>query len=235
MTPESAGSEYGQGHDPGKGKQMATMIERQAASVQKELDKLIARLAREQARLVKKTAAAEKLGANCTSEEWFGGKRDEFTPEQAWSWIDMEGSKREIADLERQIANAEKRLAKLTGKVEAQQEANAAKEAEETRIGQIETRFLTAEQVEANRKRKEEEYQKWLAEFKAECLKDGIKIDKACASYFTGWTKGGKRFFIDGNCGYTVRSRHCYSLRIDGVTLFTSGEFFTAYRYLMKH
>ena len=213
---------------------MATMIERQAASVQKELEKLNARLAREQARLVKRTAAAEKLGANCTREEWFGGKRDEFTPEQAWSWIDMEGSKREIADIEGQIANAEKRLAKLTGKVEAQQEANAAEAAEVERIGKIETKMLSEEEREANAARRKEEYEKWLAEFKAECLKDGIIIDEACGRWFSGTAANGKRFRMEGNNGWTVRSRHCYTLTIDGYTVFTSGEFVTAYRYLMQ-
>lgn len=210
-------------------------MERKAASVQKELDKLNARRIREQAKLEKKTAAAEKVGATCTREEWFAGMREAYTDEQKDAWFEMSCAKTDLADTERQIAQAERNLAKLTGKVEAQQEANAAREAEETRINSIEIRFLTAEQIEANRKAKEAEYEKWLAEFKAECLKDGIRIDKACGSFFTGWTKNGKRFFIDGNCGYTSRSRHCYTLKINGETIFTSGEFFTAYRYLMKH
>lgn len=214
---------------------MATMIERQAASVQKELDKLTARLAREQAKLAKKTAAAEKLNATCTCEEWYAGMREAYTPEQGWAWCEARHAKQDVEDTERQIANAQKRLDKLTGKVDEQNAKIAAKEQEISRIGNIENRFLTAEQIETNRKAKEEEYQKWLAAFKAECAKDGIEIDKACASYFTGKTKCGKRFFIDKNCGFTTRSWHCYSLRIAGETLFTSGEFFTAYRYLMTH
>ena len=214
---------------------MASMIERQVESVRKEIEKLNARKAREIAQLAKKTAAAEKIGANCTKEEWFAGMREAFTDEQRGAWFNMECAKDLVAETERGIANAEKRLAKLTGKFEAQQEATAARTQEETRIGKIEIRFLTAEQVEANRKQKEAEYQKWLAEFKAECAKDGIKIEAACANWFEGWTKGGKWFQMAINNGYTIRSRHCYSLQIAGDTVFTSGEFMTAYRYLMKH
>ena len=224
------------GVDPGKARanEMATMIEKKAASVQKELEKLTARLAREKARAEKKAAAAEKLGAICTDEEWFGGKRDTFTNEQAWAWIDWTGAKRDIQDTERQIENAQKRLDKLTGKVEEQQEERAKEEAIIARCNSIENRMLTQEEREAKAARKEAEYQKWLAEFKAECLKDGIIIDNACATWFDGTAANGKRFFIDRNNGWTERSWHCYSLTIDGVTIFTSGEFTTAYRYLMQ-
>ena len=207
---------------------MATMIERQAASVQKELEKLNARLVREQKALEKKTAAAVKLGANCTREEWFAGKRDEYTPEQ-------EGEKRHISETEGSIANAEKRLAKLTGKVEAQQEATAKEAAEVARISNIETKWIemTPEEKEERAAKRKAEYEKWLAGFKAECLKDGIVIEEVIGRYFKGLTANGKRFFLDGNNGYTNRSRYCYTLTINGNTVFTSGEFVTAYRYLM--
>lgn len=218
----------------GKGNRMATMIERQAASVQKELDKLNARLAREQAKLVKKTAAAEKIGATCTREEWFAGMREAYTDEQRWAFTEKWSAERDVEDTERQIANAEKRLAKLTGKVDAQQEANAKETAEVERIGKIEIKMLSEEEREANAARRKEEYEKWLAEFKAECLKDGIIIDEACGRWFSGTAANGKRFHLDGNSGWTTRSRHCYTLTMNGVTVFTSGEFLTAYRYLMK-
>lgn len=214
---------------------MATMIERQAASVQKELEKLNARLAREQARLAKKTAAAEKLNATCTREEWFAGMREAYTDEQRWAFTEKWSAERDVEDTERQIANAEKRLAKLTGKVEAQQEANAQDAAEVERIGKIETAWAkaTPEQIEENRRRREAEYKAWLEQFKAECLKDGITIDRVCGRFFTGTAANGKRFCIDGNCGWTNRSRKCYSLTINGNMVFSSGEFVTAYRYLM--
>ena len=214
---------------------MATMIERQAASVQKELEKLNARLAREQAKLAKKTAAAEKLGATCTEHEWYAGKREEYTPEQGWAWCEALHAKKDVEDTERQIVNAEKRLAKLTGKVEAQNESNAKEAAEIERIGKIETAWAkaTPEQVEENRRRREAEYKAWLEQFKAECLKDGIIIDRVCGRFFTGTAANGKRFCIDGNCGWTNRSRKCYSLTINGNMVFSSGEFVTAYRYLL--
>lgn len=214
---------------------MATMIERKAESILKELEKLNARLVREQTRLDKKTAAAEKIGANCTEAEWFAGMREAYTAEQKEAWFDKSCAEDAVADTLRQIKNAETRLAKVTGKVEAQQEANAQEAAEVERIGKIEIRYLTAEQMEANRKAKEAEYQKWLESFKADCLKDGIKIDEAFAGYFSGWTKGGKRFRMEGNNGWTTRSIHCYTLTVAGETVFTSGEFLTAYRYIMKH
>ena len=213
---------------------MATMIERQAESVRKELEKLNARLVRQQKKLVKETANAEKLGATCTREEWFGGMREKYTNEQAWAWIYWTGAQEDIQETEGQIENAQKRLDKLTGKVEAQQEERAKEEAVVARCESIEQRMLTQAEREANAARKEAEYQKWLAEFKAECLKDGIIIDNACGTWFDGTAANGKRFYLDRNNGWTDRSWHCYSLTIGGETVFTSGEFLTAYRYLMK-
>lgn len=210
------------------------MIERKAESERKEIAKLEARLARETAKLEKKIAAAEKIGANCTREEWFSGMREAYTDEQRFAWSEVFSAQKDVEDTTSRLDSAHKRLEKLTGKVEAQQEANAAKEQEETRIGQIETKFLSAEQIEANRKNREAEYEAWLAEFKAECLKDGITIDRANGRWFDGTDANGKRFYMEGNNGWTVRSRHCYTLTIDGNTIFTSGEFLTAYMYLMK-
>lgn len=214
---------------------MATMIERQAASVHKELEKLSARLVREQAKLAKKTAAAEKIGATCTRAEWFAGMREAYTDEQRWAFTEKWSAENDVADTEGRIANAEKRLAKLTVKVEAQQEATANEAAEVERISRIETKWIdaTPEQREADAARRKAEYEKWLAEFKAECLADGIIIDRVCGRYFTGTAANGKRFFLDGNSGWTNRSRKCYTLTINGNTVFTSGEFLTAYRYLM--
>lgn len=222
------------GGSPGKdGNKMATMIERQAASVQKELDKLNARLTREQARLNKLTAKAEAVGATCTRDEWYAGMREAYTDEQKDAWFDVACATRDVEDTKSQIENAEKRLAKLTGKVEARKEADEKEAAEVERIGKIEMKMLSEEQIKANAARREAEYEKWLAEFKAECLKDGIEIDEACGRWFSGKAANGKRFHLDGNCGWTTRSRHCYTLTINGNTVFTSGEFVTAYRYLM--
>ena len=94
--------------------------------------------------------------------------------------------------------------------------------------------MLTQAEQEANAAQRKAEYERWLAEFKAECLKDGIIIDNACGTWFDGTAANGKRFYLDRNNGWTDRSWHCYSLTIGGETVFTSGEFNTAYRYLMK-
>ena len=210
------------------------MIERKAESERKEIAKLEARLQREQAKLEKKVAAAEKIGANCTRAEWFAGKREEFTDEQRWAFTEVWSAQDDVVDTTSRLNSARKRLDKLTGKIEAQQEANAKETAEVERIGKIEIKMLSEEEREANAARRKEEYEKWLAEFKAECLKDGIIIDEACGRWFSGTAANGKRFHLDGNSGWTTRSRHCYTLTMNGVTVFTSGEFLTAYRYLMQ-
>lgn len=208
------------------------MIERQAESVRKELEKLNARREREIKRFEKKYAAAEKIGATCTREEWFAGMREQYTNEQGWAWIEWTSAKEDIEDTERQIANAEKRYAKLSGKAEERAAADAAEAAEVERISKIEIRFITPEQQKANAARRKAEYEKWLAEFKAECLKDGIIIDEASHIWFSGTTPNGKRFYLELNGGWTTRSNHCYSLHINRETIFTSGEFVTAYRYI---
>lgn len=207
---------------------MATMIEKKAESARKDLEKLLARKERQEKTLAKKTAIAEKFNCVWTREQWFGGKREEATPEQANAYFDYHFAEQDLAETVQSIEKAEKRFARLTGEAESLIRTKEAEEKEVNRINKIEANFLTAEQQERN-------YEKWLKQFKAECLKDGIVIHEACASYFTGLTKNGKKFFLDGNNGFTDRSWHCYSLTIDGHNIFTSGEFLTAYRYLMKH
>lgn len=64
---------------------------------------------------------------------------------------------------------------------------------------------------------------------KQDCLKDGIVVEDACSSFIYGTTPSGKSFMISSNDGYTERSWHCYSVRINGNTIFTSGEFWRAY------
>jgi hypothetical protein len=84
------------------------------------------------------------------------------------------------------------------------------------------------------RQKAEEEYQKWLAWFKDECLKDGVVIDEASNNYVIGITPSGQKFSFWINNGYTERSWHCYSLTIGGRTIFTSGEFWRCYN-TVKH
>lgn len=52
----------------------------------------------------------------------------------------------------------------------------------------------------------------------------------------TGVTASGKRFVWDGNNGWTIRSRYCGSLYIEGVgTVFTSGTIAKAVEYIINN
>lgn len=214
-----------------------TMIEKRAESIRKEIEKMNKSLATHKERLEKKTEKAAKLNALEYNEKWDteGERINECmlrrTPENAkayGAWWAMRLEKDEVEDLERRIANAKARLAKLLPEVEAKAEKNA----EDERIEEMETKFFnfttkTAEQRKA-------EYEAWLKEFKAECLKDGVVIEEVNGWAITGKTKSGKQFGCYGNSGCTERSRHCYTLYIDREMIFTSGDFTTCYR-LLKH
>lgn len=208
-----------------------TMLEKQIASVEKELAKLAARLERNEAKLEKATAKAEKLNAIEFDEKW-----NEVNPENPMfrkpeympaveAYFDHHSAKREVEETKQAIENANKRYAKLTGKAVEQGEKNA----EAQRVERIESGWLKMTAAE-----RKAEYEKWLAEFKAECAKDGIKIETASGRWVIGETPNGKRFQIIINSGFTERSLHCYTLTIDGETIFTSGDFSTAYARIKR-
>lgn len=212
---------------------MASMVEKKAESIRKEIAKLEARLEKHEAKLAKVTAKAEKMDALEFKEIW-----NETNPENPMmrksehipyvsAYMDYFSEKREVEDIKSRLENANKRLEKLMPKVD---EVEA--EAKDTaRIAGIEAGWLhnikTAEEKKA-------EYEAWLAQFKAECLKDGIIIEEATGSWVSGITASGKRFCMYINSGFTERSMHCYTLRIDGETIFTSGDFTTGYRIIRK-
>lgn len=51
-----------------------------------------------------------------------------------------------------------------------------------------------------------------------------------------GFTKGGRKYVWEGNCGITAKSRYCGSLWIDGEgTVFTSGTIVKAVEYILKY
>lgn len=216
---------------------MATMIERKAESERKEIAKLEKRLEREEAKLAKATAKAEKMDALERKEIWDepnpenpGWRKPEHIPYVS-AFMDYVGACHDVEDTKRRLENAKKRLAALMPKVEALEEES--KEAE--RIGNIERgciKWVTLTKEDLERMRAE--YEKWLAEFKAECKRDGVTIDEASGAFVNGLTKSGKRFVLYINNGWTDRSFHCYTLRINGETIFTSGEFETAYRVIKK-
>lgn len=206
-----------------------TMNERKAESIRKEIEKLEKRLAREQASAEKKAAIAESRNATCTEKEWFGGMRESYTAEQRDAWFDAYWAMDQVQETKEAIEKAQKRLEKVTGQITERQEIEEEARKEKAHIDEIEKSFINA-----SMRSNEDDYQKWFAEFKAECLKDGIVIEIAKANFFSGFTKSGKRFILDGNNGITERSWHCYCLTVGGSTVFTSGDFFTAYRYIKR-
>lgn len=216
---------------------MATMIERKAESERKEIAKLEKRLEREEAKLAKATAKAEKMDALERKDIWDepnpenpGWRKPEHIPYVS-AFMDYIGARYDVEDTKRRLENAKKRLAALMPKVEEQEESNKETERiESIESGCVKWATLTKEELEKRRA----EYEKWLAEFKAECKRDGVTIEEACGAFVIGLTKSGKQFVLYINTGRTVRSWHCYTLRIDGKTLFTSGEFETAYRVIKR-
>lgn len=210
---------------------MATMIEKKAESIRKEIAKLEARLEKREAKLAKVTAKAEKMDALEYKKIW-----DEVNPENPMfrksehipyvsAYMDYKGEQREVEDIKYQLENAKARLAKVMPSVEAVE----AEVKDSKRLARMESDWLykTAEERKA-------EYEAWLAQFKAECLKDGIIIDEVTNTWISGKTASEKKFVMYLNSGFTTRSFHCYTLRINGETIFTSGDFTTGYRIIRK-
>lgn len=211
---------------------MATMLEKQINKAMKDVEKYQKSIARHTALLEKKRAKAIKLDCNWTLAEWCEHRDAKtYTDEQYWAFSDVYDEEREIEDATHRLGTAEKILAKLTGKAEAK----AAQDAEDARLADMEAKWWDTINAKTWEEQ-EAEYEKWLAAFKAECLRDGIVIEEVSSNVVYGTTASGKHFYMEGNNGITMRSLHCYMLRIDGNTIFTSGEFSTAYTYLKyKH
>lgn len=186
---------------------MASMIEKQITKAQKDIEKYTKAITRNQERLAKWTA---KLEQDANDPEY----RTEVAVYQDY-----------VEESIRNLAKAQATLAKLT----EQAEVKAEQQAEADRINQMEDTWwkMTAEERKA-------EYEAWLKEFKAGCLKDGIKIDTVNGWMIGGTTAQGKNFTMINNNGFTERSRHCYTLNINGETIFTSGDFSTGYTYIKK-
>lgn len=68
---------------------------------------------------------------------------------------------------------------------------------------------------------------------KAKEMADEIKKSGGLMKY--GKTPSGKHYVFYGNDGMTKRSRYCYTLRVDGETVFTSGEIETVIHYILTH
>lgn len=212
---------------------MTTMIEKQINKAQKDIEKYTKAVARYTVLLEKKTAKCIKLNCNWTEDEWHQHREaNDYTNDQYSAIFDRWINEDNLEEAKEKLEKAEKNLEKLTGKAEAKAE----QEAEADRINGMENKWWKAikEEMEKTPEQRKAEYEAWLAEFKAECLKDGIIIEKANGNWISGTTANKKHFFMDANSGYTERSLHCYTLRIDGETIFTSGDFSTGYTYLMN-
>ena len=205
-----------------------TMNEKKVQSIQKEIEKLTNSLNRYKGLLEKKIAKCEKLNCNWTKEEMFEKREAGEINQKQWeAWFDKNLAEGNAEDTERRINNAIKRLEKATTIYEKENERNEADQAFKDRANGIESEWNKLTKAERMAK-----YEKWLREFKAECLKDGIIIDEVNSIYISGKTPGDKSFILYNNNGWTDRSRHCYTLRIDGIVYFTSGTFQTCYRYI---
>lgn len=203
-----------------------TIIERKAESIRKEIEKYQARLDRNLKLLEKKTAIADKVGANWTPEEFLQHRDKDMTQKQWAAYFEKGLAEDAVKEAQWRLENAQKRLNQTMPKVE---EVEAKKE-EDERVNDMENKFYTMSHQ--SKEEREAEYEAWVKWFKAECLKDGVKIEKINGWGMSGKTKSGKHFVLYGNSGYTERSWHCYTLRIESETIFTSGEFSTAYNKL---
>lgn len=183
----------------------------------KEWEKLQARLERQKKALEKAEAKAEKYGVKdwtradyrawletveVNESFYIKNKADQ---DKNGAWFDL-GMKRDaVEDTEKSIARCEARLEK---KMEVFEKDEAEREELEKVTGKEELMKLTFEQ----------EQKEWL--------KDGIILEDR----YSGFTPQGKHFIIYGNnFGMTKRSLHCYTLRIAGETIFTSGLFWRCY------
>lgn len=63
---------------------------------------------------------------------------------------------------------------------------------------------------------------------------NGVTVMRGSSSH--GFTKSGKKYVWEGNCGMTAKSRYCGSLYIEGKgTVFTSGTLVKAVEYILKY
>lgn len=199
-----------------------TLNEKKLASTEKKLNKLYERLNKNNELLKKKIAKCIALDCNWTDEEWCSHRdANDMTDSQYNAYFSMGIQQDEIADIQHSIDCLEKTIKKQEQKVKEDNEKNEAFQAEYNHLSSVE--------VNLNKVMTENEYKEWLAQFKQDCLKDGIVVEDACSSFVYGTTPSGKPFMISSNDGYTERSWHCYSVRINGNTIFTSGEFWRAY------
>lgn len=204
---------------------MATMNERKLESIKKEIEKLNKSLARYNTILAKKVSKCESLNCNWSRDEFFEHRDVDMNDDQYNAYFEKAVAEHDVEDTERRISNAESRLSKMMPKAEA----DALERQEQERVTTLERSWLKQSTAE-----READYQRWLTKFKADCLKDGIIIDHATNNFIDGQTARGERFVMYINNGFTERSLHCYTLMINGLAVFTSGDFSTGYARIKR-
>ena len=191
------------------------MVEIKLRARTTELEKLTARKARCEKALEKARAKAVKLDAVMTRDEHMAWLKTVATTEDGWiinkadikrngAWYDLHRAESDLEDVEREIRNANTRFEKALDEAEKHRAELKA----EQELKNIE---------ELMRKEFEREQKEWA--------KDGITL----TARYMGITPNGRKFWIERNHGWTERSLHCFTLSIDGDTVFTSGEFWRAY------
>ena len=192
------------------------MVEIRYASQVKELEKLSAKLERAEKAYTRKLELAKKHGVDTMDDEehreWIkavpktetGYLINKEDIKKNTAWFDLYAAEREVEDVKRRIENAEKRIAK------AEQE--------------VAEYYEEIQKIE-DLKKMEELFKAKFEQEQKEWKKDGIILE----GRYYGTTPKGKRFWIEGNNGWTRRSLHCYTLYIDRQVVFTSGEFWRAY------
>lgn len=209
-----------------------TRLEKSVESNRKEIEAAEKSLSRYKGLLEKKIAKCEKLNCNWTREEMFV-KRDanEMTDEQFQAYFNKAIEEDHVQEKESQLQLLARKQQRLTGELGVETEGKEKQAAVTAKISSLETEWSKLTQEE-----KKKRYETWLKKFKADCLEDGIIVDQVDQNFMNGsLVKSNKRFVLYINNGWTDRSDHCYTLRIDGHTYFTSGSFQTCYRYLMNH
>lgn len=182
----------------------------------KELEKLTARLERAEKKLEKATAKAEKYGVKEMTVTEYRAWMNTVEVDENYTikskedinkngaYFDYRSAKSDVEDIKGRIERTEQRLAKKFEAYEQEQE--------------LEKKLADAKSIE----------EKWELEFeeeKKEWAKDGIILERR----YAGTTPKGNHFSIYGNNGFTKRSLRCFTLYINGETIFTSGYFWRAY------
>lgn len=205
-----------------------TMNEKRLNACKKEVEKLEKSLTRYQGIYEKKLLKCEKADCNWTDEE----ARANYTDERWSLWFEASIAKDSVEDTKKKLNRAKENLAKAESNLDSQLKLIEATNEFTAKTSKIESYWV--EYFSKTPEQRKAEYEAWLKRFKADCLKDGIIIKEASSNWISGQTKSGKAFWMSINSGYTSRSLHCYSLRIDKQTIFTSGTFETAYEIISK-